>query len=65
MSTQEKSLHLKECLKTIGIGSPELSRFIKRSVELEKNSKQLVRKREELSRRLDRIEAELFLILTS
>jgi hypothetical protein len=59
MSNQEKSVHLKKCLKTIGIHSPHLSRFIQDALDRDKQHKKLMNKLEAAERRLDRLQAEI------
>jgi chaperonin cofactor prefoldin len=65
MSNAEKTVRLKQCLKTIGVHSPELTRFIKRSLELDKKAKQLKRKMEAVDKRLERMQAKVVVMLLS
>lgn len=59
MSTQEKATHLKACLKTIGVESPELSHFIKRSLELDKQTKKLLNRAEKCERNIENLQAKV------
>jgi hypothetical protein len=63
MSNQEKSLHLKECLKTIGVYHPELSRFITRSLLMDKKNKRLQNKLADCDRRLEALQAKVMVLL--
>lgn len=65
MSNAEKSIRLKQCLKTIGVRSPQLSSFIKRSLAIDKKIKQNMKKAEALDRHLGKLQAEALDILLS
>jgi hypothetical protein len=63
MSTAEKSVYLKHCLKTIGVQSPQLAYFINKSLAMEKNNRALIRKGEQLQNKLGRLQAEALSLL--
>jgi hypothetical protein len=63
MSTAEKSVYLKECLKTIGLRSPRLSGFIQRSLRNEEMANAAINRSEEIQAKLERLEAEILELL--
>jgi hypothetical protein len=63
MSNKEKSVRLKECLLTIGIHPPQLTRFIHRSIELDKQADASRKRADQIAANLERLQAETVKLL--